>query len=520
MKYYADNEALREKILAGVNKLADNVASTMGPRGRTVILQQAGRSPIITKDGVSVARFVELTDPIENAGAEIIKQAAEETNSAAGDGTTTATVLARAILSKAQKYLVAGASPIEIKRGIDKGVKAVVESLKKQAQPIASLDDVRHIATISANGDEVIGRLIAEAVDSIGKDGSITVKEGGSLDTTVEVVEGFRFDGGVTSSKFITDIRTNTMKYENPYFLITDNTIDRVEQIYPALELVARTGKPLIVIADEVTDEALAVMIMNAIKGTMQVAAIKAPAYGEERRQILSDLALSVGATFFEIGDDRGLKDIELKDFGTAQRVESTKLKTTIVNGDSDQEKIQERVEGIRAEISQTESIVDCEKLQARITRLVSSVAVVYVGGNTEVEMIEKKHRIEDALEAVKSAQEEGVVPGAGVALMRARAALDDIEVDSEEQRMGVRVVAEACSAPLEQILKNAGQSFDLVKLLLESEVGYNVVTEEATDPFKDGIIDPVKVARVALQNAASAAGALITTNFAVVESS
>jgi len=528
MKKYAHGSGLHEKILLGVNKLADNVASTMGPRGRTVILNQAGRAPIVTKDGVSVARFVELEEPFENAAANIIKQAAEQTNTSGGDGTTTATVLARAILAKAHRHLVAGNSPIEVKRGIDIATKALVAGIKNISHPISSLDDIINIATISANGDEVVGRMIGEAVDSIGKDGSITIKEGGAMETTVEVVEGFRIDAGVASSKFITNDRLNLMKYENPYFLVTDGIINQVSQILPALQLVAREKKPLIIVSEEIMDEALAALIANVLRGSLKVAAIKAPAYGEERREILSDLALTVGGTFFSesANEPRDIESVKLSDFGKADSIESSKYKTTIINGAGSSDNIQVRLDSLEAELEEVDDLYICEKIQARIARLASSVAIIFVGGKTEVEMIERKHRIEDALEAVRSAQAEGMVEGAGVALLAARFALEDVETTHPEQQAGIQVMKEVCEAPIRQILENAGAGADVIidklrNLLSDTDnepVVYDLVSEDYVNPFEKGIIDPAKVTRCALENAASAACALITTDYAVVE--
>lgn len=525
MKKYANDSGLHEKVLSGVNKLTDNVASTMGPRGRVVILQQSGKTPIATKDGVSVARFVEFEDPFENAAAEIIKQAAEETNSSAGDGTTTATVLARAILTKAHKFIAAGHAPVEIKRGIDVAVENLVHALEESAQPISSIDDIINIATISANGDEVIGKLIGEAVASIGKDGSITIKEGGSVDTTIEIVEGFRFDSGVCSTKFITNERLNTMKHKNPLFLITDETVDQISQIYPALELAAREKKPLIIVADEIQDDALAVLIMNAVRGTLKVAAVKAPAYGEERREILSDLAVAVGATFFSQNsvDPRGISEVVLKDFGTADSIESSRRKTTIVNGNCDPDKVTDRIAFLDAEIEESNDVRECEKLQARIARLASSVAIIFVGGFTETEMIERKHRVEDALEAVRSAQVEGVVTGCGTALLRVREVLDGISIEGHpDQDAGIMVVEQACEAPLRQIILNAELSPDIIisdiETSEEDDVVYDFIEQDYVDAWEYGIIDPAKVVRCALQNAASAAGTLIMSNYAIIE--
>ena len=525
MKKYENGSGLHEKVLSGVNKLTDNVASTMGPRGKTVILQQNGRAPIVTKDGVSVARFIDFEDPFENAAAEIIKQAAEETNSAAGDGTTTATVLARAILTKAHKFIAAGHAPVEIKRGIDIAVEHLVQAINEAAVPISSLDDIINIATISANGDELVGKLIGEAVDSIGKDGSITIKESKSTDTTIEVVEGFRFDGGVCSSKFITNERLNTMVYKDPYFLITDETIDQVSQIFPALELVAREKRPLIVVAQEIQDDALAVLIMNAVRGTLKVAAIKAPAYGEERKEILSDLAVATGATFFSqnSADPRGVSEVTLKDLGRADSIEASKRKTTIISGDSDPDKIADRIASLDAEIEESNDIRECEKLQARIVRLASSVAIIHVGGFTEIEMIERKHRVEDALEAVRSAQVEGVVPGSGTALLRAREVLDGLSIEGHpDQDVGIMVVKQCCEAPLRQIIVNAELSPDIIIFDIEnsndSDAVYDFNEQDYVNAWEAGIIDPAKVVKCALQNAASAAGALIMSDYAIIE--
>lgn len=526
MKEYENGTNLRAKVFAGVNKLADNVACTMGPRGRTVIVQQPGRSPIITKDGVTVSRFVNFVDPFENAAAEIIKQAAEETNSSAGDGTTTATVLARALLVGAHKYLVAGTSPILIKRGIDTTVAQLARAIKEISVPIKSLDDIINIATISANGDDVIGRLIGEAVDAIGKDGSITIKEGASLDTTLDIIEGFRFDSGVVSSKFFTNERTNVLQFDKPYYLITDEVISTLDQIIPALKLVSRTKRPLVIIAEDITEEALAAVIMNVVRGSMKVAAIKAPAYGEERREILSDLAVTVGATLFseDMPDDHSLETVKLKDLGTSASIESSKRKTVITNGAGTVESIQARVTVLDLEIADSDDLQECEKIQSRIARLASSVAIIYVGGNTEVEMIERKHRIEDALEAVRSAQAEGMVEGGGVTLIRLSQTLDNLDFDHPDQRVGLNTVREACEAPLRQILRNADISEDIVLKYIKENSSeddlkiYNLANDKYEDAFEAGVIDSAKVLRCALENAASAAGALITSDFAIIE--
>jgi len=520
---YGSNLELHNKILKGVKVLADNVASTLGPRGRNVIIRQKGKRPIVTKDGVTVAKFIELEDPFEDVGAQIIKQAAAKTNAEAGDGTTTSTVLARATLEKAQKYLIAGAPPVELKRGMDKAVSAIVENLKELSTPIMSQDDVAHIATISANGDETIGSLIATAVDLVGQDGSITIEEGRSVETSLDIVEGFRFDSGYLANAFITDEKRNMVKHDEPLILVTDEKIDSVDDMMPVLELISREARPAVFIAENIEGQALAALIMNAKRGTLRVAAVKAPKYGEERRNILKDLALSVGATFITRSDDLRLRDIKLAHFGEAKTFECTKFFTTIVGGKSTPSEIEKRIEALKAEIEQTEDMDECERIQERITRLASGVAIIKVGAATEVEMIEKKHRIQDALEAVFSAQQEGIVPGGGTALLRASKGLN-VEMGNEYQDLGANIVLEAIKAPIRQMALNAGQSPDLVlekvmNALDEDEhSGFDFTSGEIINMSEAGIVDPAKVVRCALQNAISVASTLITTNHAVIE--
>ena len=519
-KQYSSQTELHKKILEGVDILADNVASTLGPRGRNVILQQKGKRPITTKDGVTVARFVELDDPMQNVGAQILKQASEQTNSKAGDGTTTSTVLARAILKQAQRYLIAGVSPIELKRGVDKAVATIVEKLKDMSSPITSEDDINHIATISANGDETIGKLISMAVDQAGKDGAISIEEARSLETSLDVVEGFIFDSGYLAGAFVTDERKSAVVYDDPLLLITDHKIEHVEEILPILEIVAREGRPFIIVAENVEGQALAALIMNAARGTMKVAAIKAPRYGEERRAMLHDLALSTGATYMSRVSGMKLKDVKLDNLGSAAKIESFKQITTIAGGAGDWEKIEERIETYKEELDQTESMHECERIQERITKLASGIAIIRVGAATEIEMIEKKHRIEDALEAVKSAQLEGIVPGGGTALIRAVQGLT-VDVETEDQRLGVEIVVKAVEGPIRQMAVNAGTSPDIVVAAVEQEsfgYGWDFANNVLTNLMEDGIIDPVKVTRCALQNAASVATALITSNHAIVE--
>ena len=451
-------QTLSQKILEGINVLADNVASTLGPRGRNVILQEKGKVPIITKDGVTVAGFVDLDDPFQDAAVQIIKQAASQTNLDAGDGTTTATILARAILQNAQRYISAGAAPIELKRGIDKAVSQVVRRLKEVASPISSVDEIANIASISANNDSYLGKLIATAVDCAGKDGAITVEEARTNQTTLDLTEGFILQAGYAAGAFVTDERRRTLFYEDPMLLVTDEKIDNVQEIFPILELAAREARPLIFFAPEIEGQALAAMIMNAIRGTLKIAAVKAPEYGEERNNILRDLALSTGATFISRGDGKRLKETKLVDFGSAQKIEVSHYQTTIVGGKGDTELIDARVESLKERFTQEDDLRVCEKLQERVARLASGIAVIQVGAATEVEMTEKKHRIEDALEAVKSAQLEGTVPGGGIALLRAIPFIN-IEPENEDQRLGAEILKQALLEPIKQMALNGGES-------------------------------------------------------------
>ena len=521
-KLYDDHSTLNAKILSGVTKLANNVKTTMGPRGRNVILHQKGKNPIVTKDGVSVARFVDFEDPFENVGAQIVKQAAEQTNSLAGDGTTTSTVLAYSIVKNAQRYLAAGVSPVDLKRGIDRAVEHVVDELRELARPIESEEEVKMVATISANGDESIGKLISRAVDAVGKDGSVIVQEAKAMKTTLDLIEGFRFDSGYISSQFVTNERKMTMEYNEPYFLVTDQRIDNIEILFPALELVARENKPLIIVAEEIEGQALAALIANTLRGSLAVAAIKAPRYGEERRNILSDLAVSVGAKFFTRLAAEDVRNVKLVDFGKAKSIECTKTHTTIMGGKGSQEKVDERIESLKAELQQTEDLKECERTQERISRLASGIAVINIGAATEVEMIEKKHRVEDALEAVKSALDEGIVSGGGSALFfAADYATEFLEQQPEIYRYGFKLLLEACCEPLRTIVMNAGGKPDVVREMVvdsHKDQCYDAVNEKMVDATKAGIIDPVKVTRTALQNAASAAGTLITTDHAIIE--
>ena len=518
---FESRSELNAKVLRGVNALADNVAATLGPKGRNVILQERGKDPFITKDGVTVSAFIHMDDEFENAAAQILKQATSQTNLMAGDGTTTATVLARAILSESQRYMTAGSAPTELKRGIDIAIAAVVAHLGDAAVHLETLDDVENIATISANNDKVIGKLIATAVDQAGKDGAITIEESKTSETSLDVIEGFRLEAGYAASAFITDERRSAVSYDSPLILVTDNRIETVDQILPALELIARDARPLLIVAEEIEGQALAALVMNTVRGTMKIAAVKAPFYGTHRRAILADLALSTGAEFFSRDSTTSLKDIKLSHFGQCRSIDITKGLTTLVGGKGSTDEIESRIELLKGELINTDELQECEKIQERINKLVAGVAVINVGAPTEVEMIEKKHRVEDALEAVKSAQAEGVVCGGGVALLKAQACLDSLEYENEDQGYGSEIVRRALSAPLRQMAVNSGLSPDLIEAEIkeaDENYGYNFRDFKVVDMMEAGIIDPAKVTRVALQNAGSAAGLLITTSHAIVE--
>tara|TARA_R110002110_G_scaffold172167_1_gene374803 strand:- start:927 stop:2510 length:1584 start_codon:yes stop_codon:yes gene_type:complete len=520
-KIFDCGSALHEKISKGVNKLADNVAATLGPRGRNVILQRNNIPPIITKDGVTIANFISIKDPFENVGAQIVKEAASKTNEEAGDGTTTSTVLARALLNEAQKYLISGVPPIELKRGMDIACEDIIKILADNSKSIRSREDINHIASISANGDKKIGELIATAVDKVGRDGAITIEEARSVDTSLDLVEGFIFDSGYISRSFITDERKGAIKYEDCLVLVTDYKLDNVEEMLKLLELVAREGRPLLIVADEVEGQLLAALIMNAVRGTMKVTAVKAPRYGEERRGILSDLAVATGAAFISRKSGVSLKDVDLTHLGKAKTVEVIKNRTTIVGGAADMEKIDERIEFIKKEIEQEESINFCERLQERITRLASGIAVIRVGAATQIEMVEKKHRIEDALEAVRSAQLGGIHAGGGLPLVRASKKAKAPKGLTEEQKIGYNIVLSAVKEPIKQMARNAGESPDIVVKMIENRSGnkgYNFATGKMVDLLKEGIIDPVRVTSCALLNAVSVVSTLITTGHAIIE--
>jgi len=516
-KVYSDNLNLQQRILKGVNTLADNVAVTLGPKGRNVILSKKGSMPIITKDGVTVASFVDLEDPVENAAAQILKQVAKETNSSAGDGTTTSTVLAREIIRNSQKYLIAGSSPVELKRGMDQTIKVITNKISEMSRPVESIEDIENIATISANNDSTIGKLIASAVDKVGHNGSVLIEPAKSMETSLDLVEGFRFNSGYFAQAFVNNERKNSIEYEDALILVTDYKIDDVKKILPVLELSARESRPLIVVAEHVEGQALAALIMNTVRGSMKVAAVKAPEYGNERTNAMKDLCVSTGAFFFSRTSGKSLDEATLSDFGLCKKVEITKNSTIIMGGSADHEQVEKRIQSLKSEIKQTEDMNECRRIQARITRLSAGVAVIKVGGVTEVEMLERKHRIEDAMEAVRAAQEEGIVPGGGTTLLRC--ADFSLELDDEDQRIGAEIVRKSLLAPIRQMAINSGESPDLVvDRVITSGLGWDFKNSVLIDLLDAGIIDPAKVTRVALENSISVASTLITTNNAIIE--
>jgi len=519
-KVYSSDLELQQKILSGVNKLADNVAVTLGPKGRNVILASKGKRPIVTKDGVTVANFVDLEDPVENAAAQLLKQAASETNSTAGDGTTTSTVLARAILENSQKYLMAGCSPVELKRGMDKAVDEVIRLVSVAARQVETIQDVEHVATISANGDKTIGGLVSMAVEKAGHEGSILIEEAKSFDTSLDLIEGFRMNSGYFSQSFVTNERKNAIEYEDALIFVTDYKIDAVKKILPVLELAAREGKPLVIVAEQVEGQALAALIMNTVRGSMKVAAVKAPEYGTLRTKIMEDLCLATGSRFFSRSSGSNLDNVKLTDFGLCKKVEILKNATTIMGGNADWTQIEKRIESLKSEIKQTDDHEECRRIQHRITRLASGVAVIRVGGATEVEMIEKKHRVEDAIEAVRSAQEAGVVPGGGTTLLRCSEYT--IEAENEDQKTGSEIIRKSLQAPIRQMAINAGASPDIiverVSGCTEISTGWDFKEERLHDLYEAGIIDPAKVTKTALKNAASVASTLVTTRGSIIE--
>ncbi|AJI94004.1 chaperonin GroEL [Yersinia ruckeri] len=514
------NEA-RIKMLRGVNILADAVKVTLGPKGRNVVLDKSFGSPTITKDGVSVAREIELEDKFENMGAQMVKEVASKANDAAGDGTTTATVLAQSIITEGLKAVAAGMNPMDLKRGIDKAVIAAVEELKKLSVPCSDSKAIAQVGTISANSDETVGKLIAEAMEKVGKEGVITVEEGSGLQDELDVVEGMQFDRGYLSPYFINKPETGSIELESPFILLADKKISNIREMLPVLEAVAKAGKPLLIIAEDVEGEALATLVVNTMRGIVKVAAVKAPGFGDRRKAMLQDIATLTSGTVIseEIGLE--LEKTTLEDLGQAKRVVINKDTTIIIDGVGDEVSIQGRVAQIRAQIEEATSDYDKEKLQERVAKLAGGVAVIKVGAATEVEMKEKKARVEDALHATRAAVEEGVVAGGGVALIRAAHAIADLKGDNEDQNVGIKVALRAMESPLRQIVVNAGEEASVIANNVKAgkgSYGYNAYSEEYGDMIAMGILDPTKVTRSALQYAASIAGLMITTECMITD--
>src|SRR5688572_13262553 len=513
-------EQSRQAILRGVNQLADAVKVTLGPKGRNVVLDKKFGSPTITKDGVTVAKEIDLKDPLENMGAQMVREVASKTSDTAGDGTTTATVLAQAIYREGARNVVAGANPMELKRGIEKAVEAVVEQIKKMARPVSG-NMVAQVGTISANSDPEIGKIIAEAMDKVGKDGVITVEEAKTLSTSLDVVEGMQFDRGYLSPYFVTDAERMEVVLENPVILIHEKKISSMKDLLPVLEQVARLGRPLVIVAEDIEGEALATLVVNKLRGTLQAAAVKAPGFGDRRKAMLEDIAILTGGR--AITEDLGIKleNIKLEDLGKAKKITIDKDNTTIVEGGGTTSAIEGRVKQIRAQVEDTTSDYDREKLQERLAKLVGGVAVIKVGAATETEMKEKKARVEDAMHATKAAVEEGIVPGGGVALLRGGKALDKLKLEGD-QKVGMEIIRRAIEEPMRHIATNAGAEGSIVvanvKAAKNADEGFNASTEVYEDLVKAGVIDPAKVVRNALQNAASIASLLLTTEALVSE--
>ena len=513
-------EQSRQAILRGVNQLADAVKVTLGPKGRNVVLDKKFGSPTITKDGVTVAKEIDLKDPLENMGAQMVREVASKTSDTAGDGTTTATVLAQAIYREGARNVVAGANPMELKRGIEKAVEAIVEEIKKMSRPVSG-NMVAQVGMISANSDQTIGTIIAEAMDKVGKDGVITVEEAKTLETSLDVVEGMQFDRGYLSPYFVTDPERMEVVLENPVILIHEKKISSMKDLLPVLEQVARLGRPLLIVAEDVEGEALATLVVNKLRGTLQAAAVKAPGFGDRRKAMLEDIAILTGGR--AITEDLGIKleNIKLEDLGKAKKITIDKDNTTIVEGGGTTSAIEGRVKQIRTQVEDTTSDYDREKLQERLAKLVGGVAVIKVGAATETEMKEKKARVEDAMHATKAAVEEGIVPGGGVALVRASKALDKLKLEGD-QKVGLEIIRRAIEEPMRWIATNAGQEGSIivskVKEQKNADEGFNAATEVYEDLVKAGVIDPAKVVRSALQNASSIASLLLTTEALVSE--
>ena len=516
------NIEARNLLKEGVDRMADAVKVTLGPKGRNVVLEKKFGAPQITKDGVTVAKEIELSDPYQNMGAQMMKEVASKTSDNAGDGTTTATVLAQSMISVGLKNVTAGANPMDLKRGIDKAVAKVVESLKKQSQTVGDdLKKIEQVARISANNDEEIGKLIATAMDKVKKEGVITVEEAKGTETKVEVVEGMQFDRGYISAYFVTNPDKMEVEMENPYILIHDKKISSMKDLLPVLEETARSGRGLMIIAEDVEGEALATLVVNRLRGSLKVCAVKAPGFGDRRKEMLEDIAILTGGTV--ISEERGMKleNATMSDLGVADKVTVNKENTTIVNGAGDKSMIQARVGQIKQQITTTTSDYDKEKLQERLAKLAGGVAVLYIGAASEVEMKEKKDRVDDALHATRAAIEEGIIPGGGVGYVRAIAALEGLKGENDDQNTGIDIVKRAIEEPLRQIAINAGKEGAVILQKVregKADFGYNAQTDKYEHLFKTGVIDPAKVARIALENAASIAGMLLTTEAVVVE--
>ena len=510
------NNDAREQLRKGVDELANAVKVTLGPKGRNVVIDKKFGAPQVTKDGVTVAKEIELEDGIQNMGAQMVKEVASKTNDQAGDGTTTATVLAQAIVNTGLKNVTAGANPMDLKRGIDKAVAEIVKSIKEQAQEVGGdIQKIRQVATISANNDSAIGDIIAEAMEKVTKDGVITIENAKGIDTTVKVVEGMQFDRGYISPYFVTDTEKMECSYDNPYILIYDKKISTMKDLLPVLEKVVNTGRPLLIIAEDVESEALATLVVNRLRGSLKIAAVKAPGFGDRRKEMLEDIAILTGGTV--ISEEKGykLEDADLSMLGQSEKISIDKDNTTIVSGKGDSEMIKARVGQIKAQIEKTTSDYDREKLQERLAKLAGGVAVIYVGAASEVEMKEKKDRFDDALHATRAAVEEGIIPGGGTALIRAAQKLEAVKPENEDEKLGIEIIRRAVEEPLRMIVENAGLEGSVVVNEVKNgkgDYGYNARAEKYENLFQSGVIDPAKVTRVALENAASIAGMLLTT--------
>ncbi len=517
---FSDAEA-RDKLKKGVDGIADPVKSTLGPKGRNVILDEKFGKPKVTKDGITVAKSIEFKDPVENIGAQLVREVASKTADGAGDGTTTATVLAQAMFTKGLKNVAAGANPMDIKRGIDRAIEAIVAALQKTSKSISASKEIEQVATISANNDSKIGHMIADAMDKVGKDGVITVEEAKGTETEVKVVEGMEFDRGYLSPYFVTNTEKMSTELESPYILIYDKKISSMKELLPVLESTAQTGKPLLLIAEDVDGEALATLVLNKIRGSLKVAAVKAPGFGDRRKAMLEDIAVLTGGTL--ISEERGykLENATIDYLGIAEKVNIDKDNTVVVNGSGKKQDIEARISQLKAQIESTTSDYDREKLQERLARLAGGVAILYIGAATEVEMKEKKDRVDDALHATRAAVQEGIVPGGGVALIRALDVLAGVKTDNEDQVTGVAIVRAALEAPLRTIVANAGGEGSIVVQKVKegkADFGYNARTDVYETLYSAGVIDPTKVTRLALENAASIASLLLTTDYVVAE--